>query len=83
MKVAVVVPLLPSLTLTSSIDRAGCASSLTIVPRPCPSLTVAPVTLLTLTKNVSSGSASVSPLTSTVKVALLPAGMVLVRLEAA
>ncbi|SUZ38490.1 hypothetical protein CPBF1521_44460 [Xanthomonas arboricola pv. juglandis] len=84
MKVAVVVPLLPSLTLTSSIDSAGSASSLTMVPWPWPSPTLAPVTLLTLTKKVSFGSLSVSPLTSTVKVALLlPAGMVCpVRLEA-
>ncbi|WP_425480532.1 hypothetical protein [Xanthomonas vesicatoria] len=49
-KVAVVVPLLPSITLTSSIDSAGAVSSLTIVPRPCASATLAPVTLLTLTK---------------------------------
>ncbi|MCW0449083.1 hypothetical protein NB706_001917 [Xanthomonas sacchari] len=75
--VAVVVPLLPSMTLTSPIESDGCASSLTMVPWPCPSATVAPLTLLTLTKKVSSGSLSVSPITCTVKVALLlPAGMV-------
>ncbi len=40
-------------------------SSLTIVPWPCPSTTVAPVTFVTLTKKVSSGSATVSPVTKT------------------
>ena len=39
-----------------------------IVPWPWPSVTVAPVTLVTLTKNVSFGSAVVSPLTRTLKV---------------
>ncbi|MNU93265.1 hypothetical protein D3C71_832040 [compost metagenome] len=75
--VAVTVPALPSVTVVSLMDSEGTASSLTIVPVPWPSATVAPVTLLTLTRKVSLGSCNVSPLTSTVKVALLlPAAMV-------
>ena len=42
-------------------------SSLTIVPWPWPSATVAPVTFVTLTRNVSSGSTAVSPLTRTLE----------------
>ncbi len=66
-KVKVVVPALPSFSETSLIVRLGAASSLTIVPCPWPSVTVAPVTLVTLTKNVSFVSGVVSPLTRTVK----------------
>ena len=43
-------------------------SSLTIVPSPWPSVTMALVTLVTLTKKVSSVSGVTSPLTSTSKV---------------
>ena len=50
-----VVPVLPSAWLTSSIDRTGAASSLTIVPVPVPFVaeTVALVALLRLTVKVS------------------------------
>ena len=47
---------------------AQSTSSFWIVPCPWPSVNVAPVTLVMLTKNVSSGSNAVSPLTSTLKV---------------
>ena len=54
-----------------ALDRRGSVitamSSLTIVPWPWPSPTVAPVTLETLTKKVSSGSTVVSPLNVTLK----------------
>jgi hypothetical protein len=43
-------------------------SSFSIVPCPCPSETVAPVTFVTLTKKVSSASALVSPFTRTLNV---------------
>ena len=65
--VKVVVPALPSFNETSLIVRFGAASSLTIVPCPWPSVTFAPVTLVTLTKKVSLVSGVVSPLTRTVK----------------
>ena len=50
--------------------KESATSSLTIVPWPCPSVTVTPVptTLVTLTKKVSFVSITASPLTSTVKV---------------
>ena len=48
------------------IDRSADVSSLTIVPWPWPSVTLAPVTFVTLTKNVSLVSGVLSPLTSTV-----------------
>ncbi|KAG1244788.1 hypothetical protein G6F68_015306 [Rhizopus microsporus] len=60
-----VVPLLPSVTLMSAMDNEGAASSLMIVPRPWPSVSVAPLTLVTLTKKSSVNSCSVSPLTCT------------------
>ena len=53
-KVAFVVPLLPSTPVTSLIDKVGnvggAASSSTIVPTPCPSAMVAADGLLRLTK---------------------------------
>ena len=64
-KTAVTDPLLPSPTTASPMDREGCASSLRIVPCPCPSARVAFVGLLRLTKNVSSASYLVSPFTVT------------------
>ena len=80
------VPESPSVMRTSLMDRVGRAtvSSLRIVPVPCASATLAPVTLLTLRKKLSFDSTVVSPLTSTVKVLLLlPAGMTwLLRLMA-
>ena len=49
--------------------KESVTSSLVIVPWPWPSVTVTPVpvTLVTLTKKVSFGSATASPLTTTVK----------------
>ena len=67
-KTALTVPALPSVTVTSLIARLGSGSSLTMVPTPWPSTTTALTTLVTLTKKVSLGSLSRSPLTSTVKV---------------
>ena len=56
-KVAVVVPLLPSATVTSLIERPGTGlSSFTIVPTPWPSSIVAKRGSDRFTKNVSSGS---------------------------
>ena len=52
-------------------------SSVWIVPWPWPSVTVAPVTFVTFTKNVSSGSTAASPLTTTENVYdVWPEGMV-------
>jgi len=52
-------------------------SSLVIVPCPWASVAVAPVMFVTLTKNVSLASTTVSPLTSTVKEWVeLPTGIV-------
>ena len=48
-KVAVVVPALPSVTVTSSIDRVGGASSSVMVPAPEPSAIVALAGLVRLT----------------------------------
>ena len=81
-KVAGVVPALPSVTDTSltvivGSTGGGVESSLRIVPWPCPSAIVALVGPLRLTKNVSSGSTAVSPTTGTLTVPLVwPAGMV-------
>lgn len=70
-------PLFPSTIDTSDVEIAGSGSSLVIVPTPCPSMTTALTTLVTFAKNVSLASFSVSPLTVTVKLALLaPAGIV-------
>ena len=73
-----VVPPLVSPCVTSSIVRSGVVSSSRIVPRPCVSPGVAPVMLLTLTKNVSSVSGSLSPFTVTLNWygPLEPIGMV-------
>src|SRR5690606_41824013 len=69
--VPVSVPLVPPATgpvAGATAVRVGAAkSSLTIVPVAWPSVTVAPTTLVTLTKKLSSGSNVVSPLTVTVK----------------
>ena len=67
-KVKAVVPALPSASVTSliaSVPGTGATSSLVIVPWPWASPTVAPVTLVTLTKKVSLGSVVRSPLTVT------------------
>ena len=68
MKVALTVPALPSVTVTSSIESVGSGSSSVIVPTPWPSAIVAFVGFERLTKNVSFASSSRSPLTSTVTV---------------
>jgi len=54
--------------ITTSEATGGGASSLVMVPMPCPSATVAPFTPVRLTMNVSSNSTFVSPLTTTVNV---------------
>ncbi len=59
-----VVPVSPSVTLTSSIEMSG-MSSLRMVPTPCASAIVALAGLLRLMKNVSSSSMVSSPLTVT------------------
>ena len=64
----VVVPLLPSASVTSLIVRFAAASSLLIVPVPWPVVMLALTTLVTLTKNVSAASGVMSPSTSTVNV---------------
>ena len=74
MKTNGVVPASPSLALKSLIEIAGRASSLRMVPTPWPSAIVPRRALDRLTKNVSSGSKVVSPLTSTVTVLLVSPG---------
>ncbi len=69
-KTAFVVPELPSLTVTSPIDRAG-KSSLVMVPRPWGSARVAPLPPLRVTVKVSSFSMAVSPVTLTARVLLV------------
>ena len=82
-KTAVVVPVLPSVTVTLLIDRVSTPSSFTIVPRPWPSRIVALPGLDRFTTNVSSGSTVVSPMTGTVIVPVVaPAAMVSVPLVA-
>ena len=60
MKLALTVPVLPSVTVTSLIDERGMASSSVIVPTPWPSAIVALVGLERLTKKVSFASSSVA-----------------------
>jgi hypothetical protein len=67
-KTALVVAMLPSGTVTSSIETLGAASSSLIVPTPSPSAMVALIGAVRLTVKVSSASESVSPTTSTVTV---------------
>ena len=50
-------------------------SSLVIVPMPCPLMTLAPLTFVRFTKNISSGSIFVSPLIVTLKLEVLPEAM--------
>src|SRR5690606_9627470 len=68
------VPASPSGIATSSIVTAtlpgGGSSSLSIVPTPWLSVIDGPTGAVRFTKNVSSGSKSVSPLTTTVNVAV-------------
>jgi hypothetical protein len=65
-KVADVVPLLPSVTVTSLIDSEDAASLSLMVPWPWLSRMTALTAFERFTKNVSLGSSMVSPLTSTV-----------------
>ncbi len=60
-KFALVVPVLPSVTVTSLIDSAGVASSSVIVTSPAPSPIEALVALDSVTLTVSSSSSSASP----------------------
>ena len=71
MNVAVVVPALPSVTVTSFTERVGAASSSVIVPRPEPSAIVAFPGLESVTPKVSSISSILSPFTVTVKVVVV------------
>ena len=64
-KLAVVVPVLPSTTETSSIVIDGAGSSSVIVPTPSPSLTVAAEGPVRLTLKFSFASLSASPFTVT------------------
>jgi hypothetical protein len=74
-KVALVLPVFPSVTVLSPMLIRG--SSSTMVPIPWPSAMIAFVAPLRLTTNVSFGSASRSPLTITVIVPVVwPAGIV-------
>ena len=68
MKVARSRRLSPSVTLTSLMLSRYTASSLMIVPTPCPSATGAPTTFDTLKKKVSFDSSVVSPVMLTTKV---------------
>ena len=82
-KFAFTVPELPSVTVTSSIERDGSPSSSRIVPMPWPSAIVAFVGPERLTKYVSLLSFSRSPLTRTVTVLVVwPAAKVTVPLPA-
>ena len=66
LKTAFVVPVFPSVTVTSLIESVGAPSSSVIVPTPCASEIVALPGLVRLRKNVSLFSSIRSPLTSTV-----------------
>ena len=75
--VAVVVPALPSVTVTSSIDRVGDASSSVMVPVPEPSAIVALPGLDSPTVKVSFASSVTSPFTVMATVAVVaPAAIV-------
>ncbi len=68
LKLAVTVPVSPSVTVTSPIATEGSESSSVIVPSPCASSIDAFKALDRLRKKFSSFSSSASPLTSTVTV---------------
>ena len=74
MNVALTVPVLPSVTVTSLIESDGVASSSVIVPMPCASVTRAPTALERFTANVSSPSSRTSPFTVTVIVFVVSPG---------
>ena len=64
LKFALTVPMFPSVTVTSEMAMPGCGrpSSLMIVPTPWLSVTIAFAAAPRLTKNVSSGSTTTSPM---------------------
>ena len=66
-KLKVDAPALPSFAETSLIESVG-KSSFRIVPTPWLSVTFAPITWVTFTKNDSFGSTAVSPFMTTLKV---------------
>ena len=70
-KVKSVVPVLPSLLLTSLIENVGGPSSLVIVPTPVPVSMMALTGFERLTSNASSSSSATSPFTFTVTVLLV------------
>ena len=81
--IALLVPELPSNTVTSAIENDGSASSFVIDPIACASAIVALTGALRLTWNVSSSSNSTSPLMVTFTVALVvPAANVAVPVAA-
>jgi len=65
-KIASLLPPSPSTTTTSPIASVGGASSSRIVPKPCPSRSVAWLGFVRFTRNVSFGSSKRSPRTPTV-----------------
>ena len=72
---ATVVPVSPSATEASSIERTGVGSSSRIVPVACPSPSTAPAGPERRTRNVSSASSRRSETTGTVMVrVVVPAG---------
>ena len=70
MKTALVVPVLPSVTVALPIESTG-PSSLRMVPVPWLSLSVALVGEVRLTTKVSLGSTTVSPRTGTAMVRVI------------
>ena len=74
MKVAVTVPVFPSVTVLLPIETVGTGSSSVIVPTPVPSAIVALTGFESSTVNVSLSSSSVSPFTSTGSVSVVSPG---------
>ena len=82
-KVALVVPAFPSATDTLPMVSTGSVSSLLMVPVACVRASVAPDGALKATRNVSSDSTAVSPLTGTATVVVVePTANVAVPLTA-
>ena len=75
MYVALTVPELPSVTVTSPTEIVGGASSSVIVPRPSPSAIVALTGSARFAVKVSSISSSVSPIVCTVSVRVVIPGL--------
>ena len=79
MKVALTVPLLPSVTVASPIEAVGATSSSVIVAAPCVSAPSVPLsTVVRLTKNCSFPSGLPSPLTSTEIVPVVLPGLIVI-----